>query len=137
MLPNHLFQDISENPYEVGMISSVEEYCRDLSAEQIEKIFESLNKTAMETNNYTLKVNIIIVLSQLEYNQISAKTFEIVENALSVDDFELNELGIRCLENWEDPQLILEILPKYHYQGWLEEYRQIVHDMTYRADLNL
>ena len=135
MLPNHLLQDISENPYEIGMISSVEEYCKNLSAEQIEKIFESLNKTAMETNNYTLKVNIIIVLSQLECKQISEKTFEIVENALSADDFELNELGIRALENWEDPQLILEILPKYHYNGWLEEYRQIVYDMTYREQI--
>lgn len=135
MLPNHLLQDISENPYECGMISSVEEYCKNLSAEQIEKIFESLNKTAMETNNFTLKSNILIVLSQLECKQISEKTFEIVENALSADDFELNELGIRCLENWEDPQLILEILPKYHYNGWLEEYRQIVYDMTYREQI--
>ena len=129
-LPKKIWDSVINDFYEPGMISPLEKYLTDSFEDEdsgkVQRIMYDLYQYATKENNHKLLVNVLIVLSELPLSIINNETKKIVCKALKNSDPELEELGIRCFENWEDKEGI-NILKKYSFnESWLDDYAKSV-----------
>lgn len=129
-LPSDIVDSVINDFYEPGMISRLEQYLTETFDENasgiVQHIMWDLYQYSNYENNNNLMVNVLIVLSELPFSIINDALIEIACNALESNDPELEELGIRCFENWDDKSGI-SYLKKYSYsESWLDDYAQSV-----------
>lgn len=115
--------------YEPGVITQLQRYIeRQLKEEnagnQPKGIQQLLGDIYLECfqNSVAMFVNLLQVVSQIDYALISPAGPIMAIAATRHEDCEVREYGLRCYENWED-KASLKILKKLHFEEtWLQNY---------------
>ena len=81
-----------------------------------------MNNYSSAKNKVSILVGILHIVSHFDYWSVYPSGQMMAVNALSHDNKEVNEYGVKCFENWENPDCI-EKLEAVHYSSqWLQEY---------------
>jgi hypothetical protein len=125
----HLINSINNANFEYGFKSEVDDYLigafqkyGELSRQWLAEIFLD------EFNNPFRICGILRTIGNFEYHDLKPQGMIMAIAACSHEDFEVKECGIRCFENWEEPEA-LKYLRHISLQGdWLNEYLSEVID---------
>jgi len=119
----NFLQLIEDSIFEFGFKNAADEYVQNAlvryRAHAREWINTLFNK---EFNNPETTSSILRVIAHFDFSQMRPQGVTMATAALSHDDIEVKECGVRCFENWESPENI-HILESVDFSDpWLEEY---------------
>ena len=116
--------------YEPGIISPMERYIiSELidSKYSIEELLGDLYRYAIRNSNNILAFNTILVLSQLPYAELGRWASILAFAAIKSKFLDVEEMGVRCFENWGD-KYACELLKRCDFaEPWLKEYANDVY----------
>ncbi len=138
-LPEDVRNNVLEEYYEPGYLSSLQRHFMNVinnngSGNELQKIINDLYQYAVRIRSHILAHNVMLALSQLPANSLDtwASTLAIAATRNSFVD--VQEIGVRCFENWEDKKAC-EFLKKCKFkEKWLQEYADDVCDYVLGKD---
>lgn len=122
---------ILESDFEYGIESEVDVFIRDQMKENSLATKSWLNDIFVEYfANPVILVGILRIVSRLSYYEVFPEGQVIATAALSHNDVEVKECGVRAFENWGNLDSI-RILENLHVSpSWLQEYiDQVLEDL--------
>jgi hypothetical protein len=119
----HLIEHINNAYFEFGFRSEVDEYLVEafrqygpLSRQWLEEIFNE-----QFDSPYNL-CGILRTIAHFEYCDLHPQGMTIATAALAHTDQEVRECGIRCFENWEEPEALKILRNITVSENWLRDY---------------
>lgn len=124
---NNFLSLIHKSDFEFGYSTPVDEYVdkalKDYGTFARDWISEIFLKYY---SNVSVITGILRVISHINYNLMRPQGMLMATSVLRHENLEVVECGIRCFENWEDPEH-KDILKSIHFeQEWLNNYAQEV-----------
>jgi hypothetical protein len=135
-LNTNLFLSLIDNEScESGMTSSSEAYfnlCKENIKDKVDWLYIIFGQNL--NNNHRL-ISIFHILSHFNSRDVNILIIDMVTYGLKYNNVEINDITIRCFENWEYDCLI-PILQTIKYKDhWLEEYRiNVIKDLQNPID---
>ena len=134
---NDFLRVIREQDFEYGFESMADKFIRQLMEQNKAVTREWLNRLFLcHFNDIKIITGLVQVLSHIEYAEIYPEGPTIALAALSHNNLEVRECGIRAFENWGTLES-LHILEGLRFtEKWMQEYvKKVVCDL--REDFNL
>lgn len=100
------------------------------------RIMQNVFSTAVTEANHRLQWNIIVVLSQLEYDELDTWAPILAVAATRSPHMDVQEIGIRCFENWEDKNACDFLRNLSFSEKWLQDYADEVIKYVNEEDAN-
>lgn len=124
---NRFTQLIQEADFEFGFSTPADEYVRKALDSYGTFAREWINELFLENfNDPFVTCAILRVIAHLEYEQMYPQGMTMAAGVSAHVDAGVRECGVRCFENWENPDA-LKILQKLSYsEDWLNDYLQRV-----------
>ena len=126
-LPEHIRESVTEQCYEPGYSSPLQEHFLDViqkngNSSTIQKIINDLYQYATRRKNHTLAYNLMLSLSQIPFDMLEswASTLAVAATRSSFRD--VQEMGIRCFEQWEDKEACVFLKECKFAEKWLQDY---------------
>ena len=126
-LPYEIREDIKKDYYEPCFSSKFETYIQKnyftkRRNKKLQELFNDLFTYSIMQNNHILEYNIMVVLSQISYKYLGTWADMLAIGAATSTFHDLQEIGIRCFENWENKSAYT-FLKKYKFsEKWLQDY---------------
>ena len=109
--------------YEPGTVTELQIYVEKQLKKNKEKTQSILQSIYLENFEHTsLFVNLLQVISQIEYKMIEPAGPIMALAATRHKDCEVREYGLRCYENWEDAACLPVLKSLYFEEKWLQNY---------------
>lgn len=124
-MPFDVRNEFLEEYLEVGQNSLSEEYFKGLldTNEYIaQNLIQTIYYDSVKFNRRKSSWNIMVVLSQLPYSRIKPWASFVALAATRNPYYEIQELGIRCFENWEDMDACSFLQNCKFSESWLQDY---------------
>jgi len=126
---HELLNIIAEDTFEAGYISDTERYIDALLKSDSQNTRMIINAMFLKYINRTnILVGILHAISHLDYRIIYPEGPTMAIAALSHQNIEVREWGIRAFENWGDPLAVNILLKIRCRESWLDDYRLAVID---------
>lgn len=123
-IPENIFESLTTEYYEPGMISLGQEYFEKLLKqgyrEKIRRIITSLYQLAGRKRSHILEINTIMIISQLPY--LGEWEDILAVAATRSPNLDVQEAGIRCFERWENKEACEFLRGRVFSEDWLQEY---------------
>ncbi|KSV58798.1 hypothetical protein [Acetivibrio ethanolgignens] len=113
--------------YDPGTVTELQLYVENQLKIDKEKTQSVLQSIYLEEFEHTsLFVNLLQVISQIEYKMIEPAGPIMALAATRHWDCEVREYGLRCYENWEDPACLSVLKALYFEEKWLQNYLEML-----------
>ena len=127
IFPLAIREDITHEIYDPGMSSMAQKYiettyCKENKSDELQKIFNNIYIYATKYNKHTLAYNIIVVLSQISYKYLGVWSQILAIAATRNKYIDIEEVGIRCFENWESKDACTFLKECRFSEPWLQKY---------------
>lgn len=133
LLPFVVRRELKEVDFEPGRRSLTQQYFEHLLQQDLFLAQKSLQTTfydAIVHKHKRVLWNVMIVLSQLPYDRMNPWASFMAMTATRLPFYDIQELGVRCYENWENKNAC-EFLAGCHFaENWLQEYANEVYDFV-------
>lgn len=117
--------------YETGQYSPLQRFVEDHLLDHpdfLQEFFNSLFHYAVRVDSRVLTWNTIVVLSQIPYMYLGKWADMIAVTATRSPYMDIQEMGIRCFENWEDGDACVFLNNCSFSEKWLQDYADEVCD---------
>lgn len=130
--PFEIRENITSFFYEPGSTSMAQEFIEQhldswKDSDYLQKLMNDLYYYATRRNSHILASNIIIILSQLPYRYLGSWADMLALAATRSVFLDVQELGIRCFENWENINSCVFLKNCQFKEKWLQEYADEVY----------
>lgn len=128
-LPFDIRAELGEEFLEVGQSSLSQQYFEALlekAPAAAQDLLQNIYYTAVQYRQHTMAWNIMVVLSQLSYDRMIPWASFMALTATRSPYRDIQELGIRCFENWEDKPACRFLQGCAFEEKWLQEYAEEV-----------
>lgn len=127
ILPFDVRENITTEYYETGMSSMAQKYIEEhylvnKNHMALQKVMNDIYYYAVRKDKHILSYNIMIVLSQLPYKYLGSWACLLAVAATRNKYMDVNEIGIRCFENWEDKEACTFLKQCSFSESWLQDY---------------
>lgn len=129
-LPYEVRRELREEDFEQGRISLTQKYFEVLLEKEPQEAQNLLQRTffdAVSRQQKRIMWNIMVVLSQLPYDRMNPWASMMAMSATRLPYRDIQELGIRCYENWENREACAFLAGCEFAEGWLQEYADAVY----------
>ena len=130
-LPSVVRDNIAEEYYEPGYMSLLQSHFLNIiknngNGDSLQRIINDIYNYATRIGSHILAHNIILTLSQLPISDLGTWASTLAIAATRSKYVDIQELGVRCFENWED-RSSCEFLKQCRFsERWLQEYAEEV-----------
>lgn len=124
-LPFDVQDSITTEFYETGRSSMMQKYIEDSMVNypnHMQKLFNDLYHYAVRLDRHILAWNVLVVLSQIPYAKLGSWADMLAMAATRNHYLDIQEMGIRCFENWEDINAYSFLEKCSFSEEWLQEY---------------
>lgn len=124
-LPFSIRMELSEDYLEIGQDSISRQYFEKMLASNpvaAQNMIQNLYYDAVRYKCHVMSWNIIVILSQLPYEKMIPWASFLALAATRNSENDIQELGIRCYENWEDIAACSFLQQCSFTEKWLQEY---------------
>lgn len=124
-LPFEIQDNITTEFYETGRSSMMQKFIEESivnSPDRMQKLFNDLYHYAVRTDSHVLAWNILVVLSQIPYIMLGSWADMLAVAATRNPYLDIQEMGIRCFENWENMNACSFLEKCSFSEEWLQEY---------------
>ena len=124
-LPSEIRENIETDFYETGKTSVMQRYVENNVLNNIEvtqKLFNDIYHYSVRNDRHILAWNILVVLSQLPYEYLGSWADMLAVSATRNKYLDVQEMGIRCFENWENDSSYYFLKELTFSESWLQEY---------------
>lgn len=130
-IPFEIQRGLIEGDLEPGFYGEEYKYfsnCLDDNSYEFQMFFQRAFAGACRRSQKRLLWNLLVILSELSYEKLNPWGQFIALSATRNPNRDIQELGIRCFENWEDVDA-LELLHSCKFEEhWLQEYANEVYE---------
>ncbi len=124
-LPSDIRESVATEFYDTGQYSTLQRFIDENLLEYpglLQKFFNSLFHYAVRIDSHVITWNTIVVLSQTPYEYLGNWADMIAVTATRSPYMDIQEMGIRCFENWEDIDACTFLENCTFSEKWLQEY---------------
>ena len=124
-LPSEVQDNITTEFYETDSISMMRRYLEETvinKPERMQKMFNDLYHYAVRVNSHILAWNLMVVLSQIPYMYLGSWADMLAIAATRNPFLDIQEMGVRCFENWEDANSCAFLEQCSFSEKWLQDY---------------
>ncbi len=125
VLPYDVRDEFTEEYMETGQGSLMQDFLMTLLERDERMVQDMVQKIYYDAVRFDRRKsiwNIMVVISQLPYDRIKPWAAFIALAATRSKYHEIQELGIRCYENWEDKEACGFLQGCFFTETWLQEY---------------
>ena len=127
ILPFEIKMDLTTNYFETGRTSLTQEFfVKNAEKEDIVPLLQKLYFYAVQKDNHMLMWNILVVVSQISYSLLGEQAAILALAATRNKHLDIEEMGIRCYETWEDKVACSFLNANSFSEKWLQEYAEEV-----------
>ena len=133
LLPLAVRRELKEADFEPGRFSLTQQYFEHLLRQDLFLAQDSLQRTfydAISHKHKRILWNVMIVISQLPYGRMEPWAAFMAITATRLPFLDIQELGIRCFENWENKSACKFLAGCHFAENWLQEYANEVYDFV-------
>ena len=113
--------------YEPGTVTELQLFLEEKLADKKEQTQSILQQVYLEVFEYAeIFTNLLQVISQIDYKLIEPAGPIMALAATRHHSCEVRECGLRCYENWEDPQYLPLLKSLYFEEKWLQNYLELL-----------
>ena len=132
-IPFEVRKDITTSFYEPGSTSMAQKFIEKhliswKDSDYLQKLLNDLYHYALRRNSHILANNVIVILSQLPYRYLGSWADMLAVAATRSSFLDVQELGIRCFENWENKDSCTFLNNCHFEERWLQEYADEVYN---------
>ncbi len=124
-LPIEVRENITTEYYETGKSSIMQRYVESKVLNNInsmQKLFSDIYHYSVINDSHILMWNILVVLSQISYEYLGSWADILAVAATRSKYLDVQEMGIRCFENWENYNSYAFLKKQKFTESWLQEY---------------
>ncbi len=124
-LPIEVRENIITDYYETGKSSIMQRYVESVllnNPDAIQRLFNDIFLYSVINDSHILAWNILVVLSQISYEYLGSWADMLAVSATRNKYLDVQEMGIRCFENWENHSSYAFLKRLKFTESWLQEY---------------
>lgn len=126
-LPEYVQMDLEVCYFETGRKTVTQDYFENYASSiNTVVVLSELITYGFQKDDHKLLWNIMVVVSQLEYATLGKHFCMLALGATRSKYLDIQELGIRCFENWENKKACEFLKHAVFEEKWLREYAQEV-----------
>ncbi len=128
---NKFLQLIHDTEFEFGFSTPVDDFVRDALEKYGPFAREWINNLFIQYfENTTILSGILRVIAHFDYHQMYPQGMTMATAATTHIDAEVRECGVRCFENWADPESLIILRNLSFSEDWLNEYlAEVISDL--------
>lgn len=129
-ITDEIISELLEEELEVGKDSHARRYLLKVIEYRAGKVVDVLQNLLLQAlfrnDNHRLAYNVLVLLTQLPYEKMGAAADFMALSATRAKYLDIQELGIRCFEDWENAEACKTLRNCQFAEAWLQEYADAV-----------
>jgi len=129
-ITDEIISELLEEELEVGRDSHARRYLLKVIEYRAGKVVEVMQKLLLHAlfrnDNHRLAYNVLVLLTQLPYKKMGPPADFMALAATRSRYLDIQELGIRCFEDWENAEACCSLKNCHFAEEWLQEYADAV-----------
>lgn len=125
-ITDEIISELLEEELEVGKDSHARRYLLKVIEYRSQKVVDVMQNLLLQAllrnDNHRLAYNVLVLLTQLPYEKMGAPADFMAIAATRSKYLDIQELGIRCFEDWENAEACKSLKNCRFSEEWLQEY---------------